>query len=282
MEIYFNELSLMPQSNDNSKARNKVLNLLETMKELKSFDFNIIRTHNNFYNEELCDVYTFSNFINDPLVKTDIKLLLLSIAKNPFIVDEDSYEAETFILDSFMTTDHLDVSVKPEGLAVAYIYNSPTISLIGHQKWENESLLLNITSNSNNQNTTKSIVNLSTIPIINNVSFISWINSITDDIQFNSKRNIVSFFTPNLFEFESQAIEDIISWYYNDKRFILRIKELINDINENPFSGGKGHTELLLHGDGKASKRIIKKDRIVYTYTRDKIIIHQCRGHYDD
>ena len=81
---------------------------------------------------------------------------------------------------------------------------------------------------------------------------------------------------------EQRAIDDLISWYYDDKRFIIRIKELINDIVNYPFKGGKGHTEPLGGTGGKASKRIIKKDRVVYTYTKEKVIIHQCRGHYDD
>jgi toxin YoeB len=63
---------------------------------------------------------------------------------------------------------------------------------------------------------------------------------------------------------------------------LVRIKELIEDIWVHPFTGGKGKTEPLGGTGGKASKRIIKKDRIVYTYSKNKIVIHQCRGHYDD
>lgn len=63
---------------------------------------------------------------------------------------------------------------------------------------------------------------------------------------------------------------------------MVRIKELLADIENNPFVGGKGKTEILSNTSGKASKRIIKKDRIIYTFTQEKIIIHQCRGHYND
>jgi hypothetical protein len=35
MEIYFNELSVLPQSISVTEARNKIITLIETMKELK-------------------------------------------------------------------------------------------------------------------------------------------------------------------------------------------------------------------------------------------------------
>ncbi len=103
-----------------------------------------------------------------------------------------------------------------------------------------------------------------------------------DGIQLNCEANIALVFSPDKFEFDTRAVNELLSWYHDDKRFIIRVKELIMDIVNNPFKGGKGHTEPLGSTGGRASKRIIKKDRIVYTYTKEKITIHQCRGHYDD
>lgn len=92
------------------------------------------------------------------------------------------------------------------------------------------------------------------------------------------KENIYKLFSEAEYLFESKAINDICFWYYNDKRYLLRLVELINDIKDNPVHGGLGKTETLSKIHGRASKRIVKKDRIVYTFTRERIVINQCRG----
>lgn len=53
MEIYFNELSILPQCVNDDDARQKVYTLLETMKALRQHDFNVLRTHDDFYAEDL-------------------------------------------------------------------------------------------------------------------------------------------------------------------------------------------------------------------------------------
>ena len=281
MEIYFNELSILPQCVDDDTARQKVFTLLETMKSLKEHDFNVLRTHDNFYAEDLGNGYTFSTFINDPDVKKDIKILLRSIIKNPFIPSEDSYEAEAFINNKFETKNHLGNVVSPEGLAVAYVNALPTLSLTGCAYWENSTLYLRITDSETNESLSENILNLFSPQSLNNNEFIEWIKSITVEIELSSTENIVKLFTPEKYQFDQRAISDILSWFYDDKRFLIRIKNLLNDIIKNPYSGGLGKTERLSEG-GKASKRIIKKDRIVYSIAKEIITIHQCRGHYND
>ena len=282
MEIFFNKLYLLPQCNNSAAARNKIFTLLETMKALKEHDFNILRTHNNFYAEDLGSGYTFSDFINDLQVKKDTKLLLRTIVKNPFIVDDESYEAEMFITSEFETKNYLGTTVTPEGLAVAHVNSLPTLSISGNDYWEMPVLSLDVTDTITAQKLSAQVINLYNPASLGNSAFTEWIKSITIEIELNSSANILKIFPPTNYQFDQKAIDDILSWYYDDKRFLVRIKELLEDIEQNPFTGGKGKTEPLSGTGGKASKRIIKKDRIVYTYSQAMITVHQCRGHYND
>lgn len=170
--------------------------------------------------------------------------------------------------------------MNPEGIASAFVFNSPTISISSHPHWRNNILLLNVTHNDDAQ--TVEILNLHSSECINQIAFQNWLAYLNPPIELNSEENIYKVFPAAKFQFEIKAIQDIISWFYDDKRYLTRVKELIEDIPQNPFKGGKGKTEPLGGTGGMASKRIQKKDRIIYTFTEGKIIIHQCRGHYND
>lgn len=283
MEVFFNELSCSPIAPNKEDARNKIIKLLETLKSLRVDGFNVMRTAENFYNLHLSGDYTFVDFFNDPSVNRDLKILLKGVTKRPYLEDDTSLEAEMFILSQFHTLDENGNTTSPEGLAIAYVSNSPAISLTGNAHWEREFIPLSITYNDNEEHPiTENVVNVHSEASIDADHFRTWLKSLVEGIQLDREENIVKVFPANKFSFEARASKDLVSWYYDDKRFIARVKELIYDIVDNPYKGGKGHTETLSGTGGRASKRIIKKDRIVYTYTENLIIIHQCRGHYDD
>ncbi len=278
MEIYFNELSLHPIASDIESARQKVITLLETMKSLRSHDFNVMRTHNNFYAEFLRSDYTFSNFLSDNLVKREFRMLLQTVVRNPFIVDDNSLEAEQFVKSEFKTQNYNGVSVSPEGLATAYLNHLPVISLSGFTYWQTPTILIQVFDPETEQTSSEKIINLYSPDSLQNSAFLDWLK-IINEIELTSEQNILKLFPQPKFQFDPQAIRDILSWNFDDKRFLVRIKELILDIEANPFTGGKGKTEILKGTNGKSSKRIVKKDRIVYTFSNEKIIIHQCREH---
>ena len=282
MEIFYNELSREPIAQNREEAKQKIVTLLETLKNLREKDINVMRINDGFYADMISSDYSISDFYNDPSVSNKLKLLLRTVAINPFIYDVDSYEAEMFVMNNFAIENHLQQQINPEGLASAHIFNSPVISLSGDEYWEKDYLILTILSSNNEVKYTANIPNVCSPESISNNAFVAWLDSLTQGLQLNTEDNIYKLFPRDKFIFESRAIDDILSWYYDDKRFLLRVKELINDIFLNPFTGGKGKTETLGGTEGKASKRIIKKDRIIYTYTKEKITIHQCRRHYDD
>ena len=82
--------------------------------------------------------------------------------------------------------------------------------------------------------------------------------------------------------FAEDAWEEYLYWQAQDKKTLKKINKLLKEIQRNPYEG-EGKLEPL-RGDfeGKWSRRINEKDRLVYEVTQEGIIISQCQGHYDD
>lgn len=275
MEVYFNELSVWPKSKTIDEAQNNVTILLKALKELRKHDFMVMRTHENFFAEELGDGYTFSDFVIDNDVNRDLRILLQSMAKSPFL-KKDSEEEDIFILNTFKSESHNGEKVAVEGIASAYLNNSPTVSIPSCNVWEKDALNLFVES------TISISYNTSVTNFWNEENVHNWFLSIIDALPLNTIDNIKRVFPEDKFKFEQQAIDELIAWYYDDERYQNKIRDLIFDIPSHPFVGGIGLTEVLRNEGGKASKRIVKKDRIIYTYSKALITIHQCKGHYSD
>ncbi|HCT91484.1 MAG TPA: Txe/YoeB family addiction module toxin [Lachnospiraceae bacterium] len=82
--------------------------------------------------------------------------------------------------------------------------------------------------------------------------------------------------------FAEDAWEEYLYWQSQDKRTLKKINRLLKAIQREPFTG-EGKPEPLKNGlEGKWSRRINDKDRIVYEISEESIIITQCQGHYND
>lgn len=81
-------------------------------------------------------------------------------------------------------------------------------------------------------------------------------------------------------EFDPAAFEDLAWWIKKDRKQALRIINLIEAIQRDPFQG-IGQPEPLKHGlSGCWSRRIDREHRLVYEVLDDKIRILACRYHY--
>ena len=80
--------------------------------------------------------------------------------------------------------------------------------------------------------------------------------------------------------FDKNAIEDLQWWVKNQKRLAIKILQLIQQIEQNPFEGLGKPEALKFELVGCWSRRINAEHRIVYQVTDTKIIILQCRYHY--
>lgn len=87
--------------------------------------------------------------------------------------------------------------------------------------------------------------------------------------------------------FTKNAWEDLEYWIENDQETVVKIKELIKSVRQNPFTG-IGKPEPLRHDlKGYWSRRISSEHRLVYKVSGTKgvdqrCVILQCRFHYDD
>ncbi|KRK89403.1 hypothetical protein FD17_GL000986 [Lentilactobacillus sunkii DSM 19904] len=81
-------------------------------------------------------------------------------------------------------------------------------------------------------------------------------------------------------EFSQKAWGEYVSWETEDKETLKRINSLINEILRHPFDGA-GKPEPLQHElSGMWSRRINKRDRLIYRVFSDKVQIIQLKYHY--
>lgn len=79
----------------------------------------------------------------------------------------------------------------------------------------------------------------------------------------------------------SQAEQDREHWRRRDRRLLARIDRLIEDIQEQPFSGIGKPEPLRYEWSGYWSRRITGEHRLVYRVEGNTVFIAQCRFHYD-
>ena len=83
------------------------------------------------------------------------------------------------------------------------------------------------------------------------------------------------------FLFTEDGLEDYIYWQSQDRKTLKKINTLLKAISRDPFAGD-GKPEPLKGENGKWSRRINEKDRLVYRYEDGQVTVYQCRGHYED
>ena len=80
--------------------------------------------------------------------------------------------------------------------------------------------------------------------------------------------------------FSLRAWEDYLYWQRTDRKILLRINDLIQEITRTPFKG-TGKPEPLRHVlAGYWSRRINDEHRLVYKMEDDAVFIAQARYHY--
>ena len=82
--------------------------------------------------------------------------------------------------------------------------------------------------------------------------------------------------------FAKDAFAEYLYWQQNDRKTLLKINKLIKEIARTPFEGEGKPEPLIGTGANDWSRRINQCDRLVYEVSDDRIIIKQCKGHYDD
>lgn len=82
--------------------------------------------------------------------------------------------------------------------------------------------------------------------------------------------------------FAQDAWEEYLYWQTQDKKILKKINSLLKEIQRTPFEGAGKPEPLKGDLSGVWSRRINDKDRLVYRFQNDIVIVEQCKGHYDD
>jgi toxin YoeB len=80
--------------------------------------------------------------------------------------------------------------------------------------------------------------------------------------------------------FSERAWADYLHWQQTDRKMMLRVNQLLQEIQRDPFRG-IGKPEPLRHAlQGYWSRRITDEHRIVYRVQDDSLLIAQLQYHY--
>ena len=145
MDLIFNELSLYDKAANKFDALNLMKNLLFTCKEANNYDFKFLRVNNSFTQLLLFENYTINNWLNDQSVRKDYKALLLGLRRYPFINEDDENIEDSFIKKYYYLNlpERKELHMKEsEGLAVAFLYDTLSISFATNKIWEKISIEL--------------------------------------------------------------------------------------------------------------------------------------------
>ena len=78
----------------------------------------------------------------------------------------------------------------------------------------------------------------------------------------------------------SQFRDDLLYWAETDRRTLIKVLDLMEAVNREPFKG-IGKPEPLKHaGTGIWSRRITQEHRLTYVVTENRIEFLQARHHY--
>ena len=82
-------------------------------------------------------------------------------------------------------------------------------------------------------------------------------------------------------ELTTRVVDDLEYWTKTGNKLVLKkIRVLLENIIETPYSGF-GKPELLKHElSGKWSRRITQSDRLVYQVIGNTIYVYSLKGHY--
>ena len=81
--------------------------------------------------------------------------------------------------------------------------------------------------------------------------------------------------------FTEHGWEDYLYWQKTNPKQVKRINEIIKDIQRSPFVGIGKPEQLRFNLSGFWSRRIDHEHRIVYKVDADKLVVLQCRYHYE-
>lgn len=278
-DLVFNELSINPCCTSFEELNQRIENLLNTCKEARGhFNFKKLRFTQELHEYKLLtNTFSFYDYIKDKRVKPNIKTLLLTIRRYPFIDDEDENIFNQYITNKFHFA-HENEKQKCDGLATAYLYQTVAVGF-ANTVWINNLKAPIIITTEENIEINRHVYHASDITHFQQENELThWLKQ-KQQAKIESIDDLKSLYPDYLFE--SQAFDDLMFWKETNNNYD-RLHLLLRDIKINSCVGGLGKTEPL-KGDlsGKFSKRLTQEDRIVYSVEQNIVTVFSCKGHYE-
>lgn len=130
----FNELSAKEPAENIHAAREWIKILLETCKAAKTLGFNHLRVREDFTQILIADQYTITDWLTDKTcIDRDLKTLLMGLIQSPCIGSEIDEEAYVLMEKICLANGECEDA---EGLGVAYLTGTLSVSFASHARWE--------------------------------------------------------------------------------------------------------------------------------------------------
>lgn len=198
MNLYFNELSLKPVAANKYEAVERMEVFSKAVSKARLRGFRNIKC-DYFTNQiELSQDYSLHNWLNDSEVKREQREFLYGVIVPPYINDDDTDLLEEFIENDFTYTniENNFPTTNCIGLASAYLYESPAISLVSLPMWSEVMLIIGLLKHGQHSNNV--VYNISSIESFNNVDLKAFIERISelnlDESQINPIAKSVTLF----------------------------------------------------------------------------------------
>lgn len=133
MDFIFNEFSFRDVFPNQHEGRIGMGNLLKVCKLGREHGMSRLAIRPDFYEQFLAQEYSITDWLKDQEVNKTFKDLLFSIVRQPYIDNNDAAIEERFIMSNTFLVD--ETMSKPEGLAIAYLYSTMSVSLASSEKW---------------------------------------------------------------------------------------------------------------------------------------------------
>jgi len=189
MNLFFNELSLNPIAENKRVAIDRMELFSKAVSAARNKGFRNIKS-DYFTNQiELSQDYTLYNWLNDSDVKREQREFLFGVLTHPYINDDDTDIIEEFVETAFtFTSSENNISrTSCIGLASAYLYDSPAISLRSLPVWNDVKLKISVIKNGLlNENL---VYNVSSVESFNDEDLIAYIDKISELILDKSTIN---------------------------------------------------------------------------------------------
>ena len=188
MKLFFNELSLYPAADSKYSAIERMAVFAKTVSVARQKGFRNIQCDYPVCTMLLADQYSLFDWLNDSDVPRDYRDFMYGVIIPPYLNEDDS-EFEEYV-DSVITFDNNEYNISKTvciGLASAYLYNLPAISLLSIPLWKQA--LLQITIEKEKNILLENVYNISSIESFGISEIINFIDNISKLILIETTLN---------------------------------------------------------------------------------------------